>query len=385
MFLHKVLFQNTLSRKNMNYRILIFGSTKKQTHLMKKSFFLFSALCFIFTAQAQKKVFKCQDIYKAAKLIDEGKFDESIAILKECEKTDPTDYAYPYEIALAYTHKKEYQNAVDQLEKIKNYAGIEADFYQLLGNNYDYVKNPEKAIATYDEGLVKFPNAGRLYLEKGVIYESQEKYLEAISSYEKGIEVDPMYPSNYYRVTLLYLNSSDKLAGLLYGEIFVNLERTTKRTQKISELLYKTYKNGIQFKDNEIKVDLCQIIINGNGDFKDLQLPFCAIYSKDLSLSLLNQKEITLKSLSEIRTAFIQNYFKDDFKKYPNVLLNYQKTLIDNGLFETYNQYLFQMGAPDEFTAWNIDNKDKMAQFVAWYTKPANGLKITKENVYLSN
>jgi hypothetical protein len=191
--------------------------------------------------------------------------------------------------------------------------------------------------------------------------------------------------SIYYRVTLLYLSSNDKLAGLMYGEIFVNLERTTKRTQKISELLYKTYKDGIQFKDNEIKVDLCQIVIDGNVDVKDIQLPFCAVYAKNLSLSVLNQKEITLKSLSEIRTAFIQSYYKDDFKKYPNVLLDYQKTLLDNGLFDTYNQYVFQMGALDEFTAWRTANKDKMDQFVAWYTKTANGLAITKENVYLSN
>ncbi|MTH14141.1 tetratricopeptide repeat protein [Flavobacterium sp. LC2016-01] len=352
---------------------------------MKKNLFLFTALCFIVTTQAQKREFKCQDIYKAAKLIDEGKYDESIAILKECEKTDPKDYAYPYEIALAYTHKEEYQKAIDQLEKIKNYAGIESDFYQLLGNNYDYAKNPEKAIATYEEGLVKFPNAGRLYLEKGVIYESQQNYLEAVSSYAKGIEVEPMYPSNYYRAALLYLSSDNKLAGLMYGEIFVNLERTTKRTQKISELLYKTYKNSIQFKDNEIKVDLCKTVINSNGDIKDLKLPFCAVYGMNLSLSVIGQKEITLKSLSEIRSNFIKNYFKEDFKKYPNVVLEYQKNLFDLGLFETYNEYLFQMGAQDEFTAWKTENKDKMDQFIAWYTAPENTLKITKENIYLSN
>ncbi|WPO77192.1 tetratricopeptide repeat protein [Flavobacterium sp. KACC 22761] len=352
---------------------------------MKNNLFLFTALCFIVTIQAQKREFKCQEIYKAAKLIDEGKYDESIAILKECEKADPKDYAYPYEIALAYTHKEEYQKAIDQLEKIKNYAGVEADLYQLLGNNYDYVKNPKKAIEIYEEGLTKFPNAGRLYLEKGVVYESQENYVEAVLSYEKGIEVDPMYPSNYYRASLLYLDSDDKLAGLMYGEIFVNIERTTKRTQKISELLFNTYKNNIQFKDNEIKIDFCKNVNDDNVDAKNLKLPFCAVYRKNLSLSLLGQKEITLKSLSEIRTAFIKNYFKDDYKKFSNVILEYQKTLFDAGLFETYNEYLFQMGAQDEFDAWQTANQDKMDEFIAWYTVPENILKITKENTYLAN
>lgn len=370
----------------MNYRILTFGLTKT-TQPMKKHFFLLIALCFIVTVQAQKKVFKCEDIRKAAKLIDEGKFDESIAILKECEKIDPTDYAYPYEIALAYTYKKDYQNAIDQLEKIKNYSGLQSDYYQLLGNVYDYAKNPEKAITTYDEGLQKFPNAGRLYLEKGVIYESQQNYLEAISSYEKGMEVEPMYPSNYYRAALLYLNSSDKLSGLIYGEIFMNLERTTKRTLKMSELLYQTYEKGIQISGDGIKVDFCKTIINAdiNSKSNEIKLPLCAIFDKNLILGVVLQKQINLNSLSEIRTSFINSYFKNDFKEYPNVLFQYQKTLLDAGFLEVYNHYLFQMGSKAEFDSWQAANKDQLDKFTAWYTKPENGLKINKDNIYLSN
>lgn len=352
---------------------------------MKKNLLLFTALCFIVTAHAQKKAFKCQDIYNAVKLIDEGKYDESITILKECEKTDPAEYAYPYEIALAYTYKKEYQNAIDQLERIKNYTGIQSDYYQLLGNNYDYADNPEKAIATYNDGLQKFPNAGRLYLEKGVIYESQENYLEAISSYQKGMEAEPMYSSNYYRSALLYLNSSDKVSGLIYGEIFMNLERTTKRTLKMSELLYQTYQKGIQINPDGIKVDFCKTVIKANVNSDEIQLPLCAIFDRNLILGVVLQKEINLNSLSEIRTSFITSYFKNDVKKYPNVLFEYHKTLIDSGFFDAYNHYLLQIGSKAEFDAWQAANKDKMDQFVAWYTTPANGLKINKDNIYLSN
>lgn len=354
---------------------------------MKKHFFLFIALCFIVTAHAQKKVFKCEDIHKAVQLIDEGKFDESITILKECEKIDPTEYAYPYEIALAYTYKKEYQNAIDQLEKIKNYNSVQSDYYQLLGNAYDYAGNPEKAITTYSEGLQKFPDAGRLYLEKGVIYESQENYLEAISSYQKGMEVEPMYSSNYYRSALLYLNSTDKLSGLIYGEIFMNLERTTKRTLKMSELLYQTYQNGIQINGEGVKVDFCKTVINAdiNSKSDEIKLPLCAVFDRNLILGVVLQKEINLNSLSEIRTSFITSYFKNDSKKYPNALFEYQKTLLDNGYLDAYNHYLFQMGSKTEFDDWQAANKDQMDKFVTWYTTPANGLKMTKENIYLSN
>lgn len=352
---------------------------------MKKTLLLVIALCFIVNLQAQKKQFKCQDIYKAVKLIDEGKYDESIAMLKECEKTDPTENAYPYEIALAYSYKKEYQNAIDQLEKIKNYDGLGADFYQLLGNNYDYAKNTQKAIATYDEGLKKFPNAGRLYLEKGVILEMEKKYVDAISSYEKGIEVDPMYSSNYYRAALLYLSSNNKLAGLLYGEIFMNLERTTKRTIKMSESLYEAYQKNITINGNDTKIDFCDILIDANTiNTKDIQLPFCAVFGQNFILATIGKTEINLESLSAIRIAFIENYFKSDYKKHPNVLFEYQKNLLDKGYFDTYNRYLFQMGAEAEFSEWKTKNNDQYDNFTEWYKNPANGLKVTRANVYLS-
>ena len=143
-----------------------YNSTK--TNPMKKPFLLLLLFCFIITVQAQKKEFKCKDIYEAAKLIDAGKYDESIAMLKECEKADPTEHAYPYEIALAYTYKEEYQKAIDQLEKIKNYKDLGPDYYQLLGNAYDYAKNPKKAISVYDEKNL------------AILVDGQEKYSHTV-------------------------------------------------------------------------------------------------------------------------------------------------------------------------------------------------------------
>ncbi|MES2574837.1 MAG: tetratricopeptide repeat protein [Bacteroidota bacterium] len=351
---------------------------------MKKTILLLTIFCFIANVNAQKKEFKCQDVYKAIKLMDEGKYDESIAMLKECEKVDPKDYTYPYEIALAYTYKKEYQKAIDQLEKIKKYESIAADYYQLLGNNYDYAGKPEKAMSVYDDGLKKFPNAGRLYLEKGVILEFQEKYTEAIASYEKGVKVDPMYSSNYYRLALLYSKSTNKLAGLIYGEIFINLERTTKRTSDMSKLLYETYKGAITIDGDKTGIEFCEILMDMNDiNKKDITLPFCAVFGKNFILSILDQKEVNLNSLSEMRIAFLKSYYTEDFKKYPNVLLKYQKTILDNDIFEAYSKYIFQVGAPNEFKEWKTNNKEKYDKFVEWYTNPENSLKIDDQNVFI--
>lgn len=321
---------------------------------------------------------------EAIKLMDDGKIDESILLLEECQKIDNTDYTYPYEIAFAYIKKKDYENAIKILETTKKYKNVNSQIYQMSGNCYSYLGNSESAIKEYEEGMKKFPNAGNLHLEKGNIFLDKEKYNEAILNYENGIKVDPMFASNYYRLALLYLNSNDKLSGIIYGEIFMNLERTTKRTTEISKLLYETYKKSIIFNGNETKIEFCEVILDArNVKNNDIEMPFCGVFGSNFILSIMNQIEINLQTLSEIRTEFINNYFKKDFAKYPNVLFEYHKLMLDKNIFDSYNKYIFQLGAQTEFADWKEKNKVDYDKFVDWYTTKTNYLIVNDKNRFI--
>ncbi|MCY0969997.1 tetratricopeptide repeat protein [Chryseobacterium wangxinyae] len=335
---------------------------------------------------AQKKTFKCEKVHDAVKLIDAEKYDEAIQMLRECEKIDPKEYTYPYEIALAYTYNKQYSNAVDQLLKIKNYDDLGADYYQILGNNYDYLGKPETAIATYDEGLKKFPNAGRLYLERGVIFEFEKKYDDAIKSYENGMRVNPNYPSNYYRAGRLFMNSQNTVKGLIYGEIFVNLERTTERTREISKMLFDTYKNAIKFENNEKRqVAFCKSVNINISDVDKKKLPYCMIFEKNMIFSVMEQNNFTLSSFAKIRQRFLKEYYLKDYQVYPNLLFDYQKKMNENEVFNAYNHYLFQVGDEEGFKTWQTANRSEYEKFVDWYTSSENSLNLDQKGVSISD
>ena len=321
---------------------------------------------------------------EAIKLMEEGKIDESIDLLKECEKTDSKDYTYPYEMAYAYILKKDYKTAIKILNKTKKYKGITNQVYQLLGNCYSYSGEPEKAIKEYEEGMKKFPNSGNLYLEKGNIYLFQEKYNEAIQCYEDGIKVDPMYPSNYYRLAKLFFASKDKLSGLIYGELFMNIERTTKRTTEMSKLLYDTYTEVIKIDGDNASIHFCELTI----DLKDvdngkIEMPFCGIFGSHFILATIMQKEVNLKTLSEMRLFFINSYFKKDYEKHPNLLFEYHNRLLQNDLLEAYNFYLFQVGSSSEFNEWKNKNESTYTKFTEWYVQPENIIEINQKNKFI--
>ncbi|MEL6717328.1 MAG: tetratricopeptide repeat protein [Bacteroidota bacterium] len=358
---------------------------------MKSQLILSSFILLVSTstliAQNNKELAR-QRAMDAIELIDQGKYKKSIKLLREAETLDKTEYTYPYEIALAYAYDKQYDKAIAELEKILSYEGINSQVYQLLGNCYSYTGNREKAIAVYDAGIEQFPNAGRLFLEKGNVYHFQKEYDAAIQNYEMGIKKDPNFPSNYCNAARLLLSSSDKVTGLIYGEIFMNLERTTSRTQEMSELLFNTYQESISIMGDSMSIDFCEpVLIVDPKSFDIDKLPLCLVFGKHfiLALSLSLAEEINLSTLSAIRTRFVELYYETDSESYPNVLFAYQKTMLDEGLLDTYNHYLFQMANQEAFAKWRSENEEKFQAFVQWYTTEENILNITEENVFLRN
>jgi tetratricopeptide (TPR) repeat protein len=311
-------------------------------------------------------------------LIDEGKIDEGIKLLEEAQKLDPDRFDYPYEMAYAYYMKQDFKNAIKILEKNKNHKNVTERLFQLLGNSYDMAGQTQKAFDAYDEGLKRFPNSGIIYLEKGNVHWEKEEYADALGYYEQGIEVDPAFPSNYYRATRIYCASSEPMWGLIYGEIFMNLERGSKRTEEISALLFNTYKKNITFNsDTNIAITLSGNQFTVNVDDKgEMKLPFgLMVFEPIMSLSVIGEKSVTPKSLNNIRTRFVDYYFQNDHStKYPNVLFEYQKTVKDAGHFEAYNRWLLMKGNEDAFTDWNKTNKDKFDAFITWFTN--NGMLV---------
>ncbi|MCR8556193.1 tetratricopeptide repeat protein [Mucilaginibacter sp. BJC16-A38] len=306
---------------------------------------------------------------EAVKLEDAGKFDDALKLLDEAQKLDPDNIVYPYEMGYCYYSQEHYQKVVDLLEKLKDRPDSFDRLYELLGNSYDVLKQSDKAIAVYEDGLKKFPNSGVLYLERGTMPLTRKNYSEAIKYFEKGIEVEPKFPSNYYWAAKIYCGSESAVWGLLYGEIFMNIERNSKRTGEISKLLFDTYKKGITFpsadktaisfsKQNTMTVD----------DLNNKKLPYGITYEMTMSLATLGERTIDLNSLDRIRQNFLKVYKeKGTDKTYPNVLFTYQDQISQANNMEAYDHWLLMMGDEAAFNTWKTANQSKWENFIKWY------------------
>ncbi|MEI6891231.1 MAG: tetratricopeptide repeat protein [Pontiella sp.] len=323
---------------------------------------------------------------KAIKQMDAGNISGAIELLEESTALDPESIFYPYEIAYAHYLNKEYKVAIDLFNELIKHPQCIDRIYQMLGNAYDMNNDLEKAITVYDLGLHKFPASGILNLERGGIEYVKGNDQVALEYYEKGIQVAPQFPSNYYWASKLYLSSTEKVWGMLYGEIFMNLERGSKRTSEISKLLYDTYKSQIKFtSEGSRSIDFSRsstITIKPGADPGKFKLPFeIGVYEPLLAFSIAGEKSINLDALHRIRARFLASYYTRDFQKdYPNILFDYQREIKNSGHLEAYNHWLLMKGDDGAFKKWIRGNNEAFKKFATWFGK--NPIEIDSENKF---
>ncbi|MGB0431335.1 MAG: tetratricopeptide repeat protein [Bacteroidia bacterium] len=338
-------------------------------------------------AHGQSQQEQAIDLTKQAiKEMDAGYIDQSLNLLKRAKKLDPLNLQIDYEIAYAHYLDKDYKSAIKVLDDLSEKWEQNGIVFQMLGNCYDLIGKRKKAIVTYDKGLEKFPNTGILYLERGNMELFDKNYNEALFYYEKGIEVDPSFPSNYYWAAKIFLGSTEEVWGMIYGELFMNLERNTARTAEMSRLLFNIYKSEIEFVgDTSISVSFSKnntINITDLTDPDQLKLPYgLMIYEQLMMKALIGESEITIGSLSNVRQRFAKQYFDGkSYEEYPNVLFDFHKTLINEGLFDAYTHWILMKGDEDEFSAWKVENEISYKRFIDWFSE--NKLEIDETNLF---
>jgi tetratricopeptide (TPR) repeat protein len=344
---------------------------------MKKiiiSLFILSLnLSFAFSQQADSV------LNKAVMLIDKGELVEAEKEIKKSIAEGIDTLPLHYELAWIYYITKDYDNAIKTLEPLCQRSDVTPDVYQLIGNAYDEKGQFNSAVTQYNKGLEKFPNAGCLYLEKGNIAYKSNRYEDAFFYYEKGIELDPEYPSNYYRASLLFFASTEMVWGAMYGEIFMNLEQHSEaRCKEMSQTLYNCYFDQIKFNSRTPEVDFNNpVIVYSNSEERPNLFP--ESFRSAMTKACKGYRFLDLNTLVQIRRKFITEFYATH-SDFANVLFDYHKKLISEGHFEAYNYWLFAYGNNEQANRWVKQNQTKWNAFLQW--KKENPLTITQDNVF---
>ncbi len=164
------------------------------------------------------------DWEKAVSLYKQGQFREAIAEFRKvlAEYPDHSD-SWKF-VGLAYYQLKEYQPAVEPLEKalaLKRKEGRnDPDLYRALGQAHVSLKNYEKALP-YFETLVRVQmNVAANFYMLGVAYANLNRAEEAAESFQKAVKLDPKDSDSWYYLGVQHFRNgrlNDAIAALRFG------------------------------------------------------------------------------------------------------------------------------------------------------------------------
>jgi len=284
----------------------------------------------------------------------QGDYSNAIMVLTGAVQKEPQNLELQKDLAFNYYLQRDYPKGLNVVRPLTERPDADVQCYQIAGMLYKAIDETKECERLYKAGLKKFPQSGVLYSEYGEMLFARQDNSGAIKQWERGIEVDPTYSSNYYNASRYYYFTMDKIWSILYGEIFVNLESYSKRTAEIKDVLLESYKK----------------LFTGEDVMKDqtTRSPFAiACLGMYANLKPVVAQGITTESLVLLRTKFILGWFEKYPSTYPFRLFEYQRQLLKDGMFDAYNQWIF--GAVENLTTfqnWSNTHGDEYMRFTGF-------------------
>jgi len=279
----------------------------------------------------------------ARSFMQQGDFNNAVIVLTRALQNDKNNLELQKDLISSYYYKRDYDKALDGVKAIIDRNDADVTTYQIAGNVYKALEQVKECEKLYRTGLKKFPKSGALYSEYGELLWAKKDY-SAIDLWEKGIKEDPSYSGNYYNASLFYYYTKDKVWNLVYGEIFVNMESLTERAAAMKQLLLDGYKQKL-FTDTDLLKDL-------DKNKSAFSKAFLECINKETGLA---NRGVTTETLTMIRTRFLLNWFDKYADKFPFKLFDYQRQLVQEGMFDAYNQWLF--GSVESLAGYDNWNK----------------------------
>ncbi|CAN5131373.1 hypothetical protein BH11BAC6_BH11BAC6_12500 [soil metagenome] len=314
---------------------------------MKKLIFIF---CFsiAFTSSPFAQTQDAEALHQTGRsFMRQGDFAGALQAFDKALEIKPDDIDILKDKAFVYYLQRDFANTIALSKKIVARPDADAQSYQILGLAYKAIAQDKENETMYKEALSRFPSSGALNSDYGELLSANKKENEAIKYWEKGIAGDPNYSGNYYFATKYYAQKGNIVWGLLYGEIFINIESLSKRSDEIKTIVYGGYKN--LFNDPSLL-----------DDVKQTGTAFEKAFVTNLgNLTFLMRNNLTPESLTALRARFILNWFNGAGRQYPFRLFENQRTLLQEGYFDAYNQWLIGAVADtQQFQQWTLNHAD---------------------------
>ncbi len=305
-----------------------------------------------------------EQLYRSAQAsLAAGAYKQAIASYQQALIAAPGQMVVRRDLAQAFLLSGSPLRAQAILDPLIDNGEADASTYAIAATAQTALREDKKARKLLDKGIEKYPNSGFLYHEKGKYYENTGDMWSALKQWTAGIGVDPAYHLNYYEAARGYMQTTTPVWAIIYGEIFINLERPTPRSAETRKLLLSAYKRFYATPD----------VFGGQAAMKSLPPVHTfedAVTQTLMKLSPVLADGVTTENLTMLRTRFSMDWTNNFADKYPFTLFRMFDELLREGHFDAYNQWVFgRVENGSQYEAWLKFHPEAMPEYEAFYRK----------------
>jgi tetratricopeptide (TPR) repeat protein len=271
----------------------------------------------------------------------------------------PDNYLVKRDLAQALLRSGDAEGAEKILGALIEDPRVDAYTYVLAAQTQMDLGSDKLTLKRLNRGIEKFPQFGLLYYERGKFYDRKQYPADALKEWVTGIHVEPDFFLNYYEAAKAYFKTNEFFWGMIYAEIFINLESETDRSQEMRKALLNAYKRFYFTTD-------AQKMLDGKNDFKN------QVGKILMKLTPVVGSGVNPESMTMLRTRLSMEWEAIPMKQYSSSLFEWYDRLIREGHFDAYNQWLF--GPADQvasFEAWRKFHPEAIPAFEAYRKKGA--------------
>jgi tetratricopeptide (TPR) repeat protein len=319
-----------------------------------------------------------REVMVAIRAIDAGMVDRAIAILEGVRERYPHHFVLVHELALAMRVKGRPERAVELLRPYERH--LNAQMAAALGSAFDEAGDSAAALESLERALERFPESGLLHSTIGTVHVRAERVEEALEWWERGIEAEPGWPSNYLHAARTYSHSNAPGLTLIYGETFRVLEPASPRSEELAETMVQAMRDAVHIEGSgeefSGKMELAPtatMTIVGEGapqppGFAGMALVNVFEITYGVGLFIAFTEGLSLATLHKAKGMFLDVWWKPDgmHQHYDVPLFAWLKELRAAGLLEAYDYWLYAPAFPQEFAEWTASHLSQLQELQAW-------------------
>ena len=190
---------------------------------LNKNVMIYVVVAALFISSSTKAADYRAYMEKADKNIAEKKYKDAVKNLRKANKTNDKNPETYRKMAFCFEQLNLPDSAISYYEGVIVFNPRDIDSYQKIGDIYYNERDFHEAMSWYERGM----DLGRLYPatynKLGIIYLRWRELRKARDYFEKSIEADSNYSSGHYGLGLIYMHAGDSLKAADYFKKSIEL------------------------------------------------------------------------------------------------------------------------------------------------------------------